>query len=248
VLIVATLAADPPAPSITLAGETAHAGCVTALLALTEQLSATFPANPFTDASVTAAVFPVVAPDVKLSEAGVAAMVNDGVATAPTVTTTTADALAAPLVPMTVTFSVPEVAAVVPIVSTLAAVPPALNAADAGASEHVPATFPLTVDTAHASPTVPAKLFTEATVIASVFPLVAPAISARAETAGVTMKLPSGFTTSDSTGEVAPTKVTSPEYTAVIAYVPATGKLSAAVAAVPAALKATADPSALPFE
>jgi len=220
-------------------------GSLAALPPVTEHASATAPANPFVDA--TEMLLVALAPGTTVAAPGVAVTVKPGVAAGVTETTITEEVSTVdPLVPVTVTSRTPAVPAVVLMVNTEFATAPELTTAEAGAIEQLPAAVPLAVLTEQPSATVPAKLFTEATVIESV-PL-APANSETLVADGVTVKLEGAVTTSARATEVEPTNVLSPEYTAVIPYVPAVGKLSADVAALPEALSATAAPRAVPLE
>jgi hypothetical protein len=242
---VATAVAFPPAANVTLTGESVQTGSLAALAPVTEQANDTLPANPFVDA--TEMLLVALAPEITVNAPGLAVTVKPGNAACATeITITDEVSTTEPLVPVTVTSRTPAVPAAVLIVSTAFVAEPKLTTADDGASEQLPAAVPLAVVAEQLSATVPAKLLTEATVTESV-PL-APAINERFVTAGVTVKLEGAVTTNASPAEVEPVKVLSPEYTAVIWYVPAVGNVSAEVDALPEGLNATAAPSAVPLE
>ena len=154
---------------MTLAGASVHTESLPALPPLTEQASDTLPANPFVDA--TEMLLVALAPETTLDAPGVAATVKPGEATCATETTIKEEvSTIEPLVPVTVTSRTPAVPAVGLIVSTEFAVKPGLMAAEAGASEQLPAAFPLAVLTEQLSATVPTKPLTDATVMESVVP------------------------------------------------------------------------------
>ena len=132
------------------------------------------PAKPLVELRASVSEFPVVAPDVKLSDgletpkvkvdepASTVTAIGDEVITVP------------PLLPVTVTLRAPLVPAVVLIVTTLAPVPPDVSATDAGLTEHVSPAVPLELVTEHVRATVPAKVFSEANATFAVLPVFAP--------------------------------------------------------------------------
>ena len=77
--IVRVELAVPPEVSVTGVVTEQVAGYIgLPLVAVIAQVTATEPEKPLTDVSVTAAVLPVVAPELKLSDDGVAANVKEG--------------------------------------------------------------------------------------------------------------------------------------------------------------------------
>jgi len=161
----------PPAVSVTLAGEAAQVPTGDPLTTVVVQPIVTVPAKPLTEATVITLVLPVVAPAAIFSVVGSGVSVKDDAvsvtAMAEEVTTVV------PLVPVTVTFNTPEVPGVVVMVNVLVPVPPEVRATGVVEAQ-VPAAVPLTLVTVQLTTTEPTKLFTEAKVIASVLPVVAP--------------------------------------------------------------------------
>jgi hypothetical protein len=185
VLIAITLAPVPPDVSATDAGLIEHVPAAVPLELATEHVRPTVPAKVFTEANVTLAVLPVVAPDIKLCDGFATLKVNAG-ALASTVTAIADEVTTVPpLLPVTVTLRTPLVPAVVLIVTTPAPIPPDASTTDAGLIKHVPAAVPLELATEHVSATVPAKVFAEANTTRELLPVVAP-----------DMRLSDGFVTS----------------------------------------------------
>ncbi len=181
------LVAVPPEAGVTELGLSEQVPAAVPLRFDTVQPRVTELAKPFTEATVIVSVTlaPVVVTARSEVEAGVT--VNVGPTTVTTIVDeeTTVD----PLVPLTVTFSVPLVFAVVFTVSVLVELPDAASVTEVGLREHVPAALPLALVTVQVSATVPAKLLTEAREIVAVLPVVAPALTVNALEPGVTVKL-----------------------------------------------------------
>ena len=207
----------PPAVSVTLEGETAHVGGYAAELMLSAQESATAPAKFPVEATVSVVVLPVVAPEVKLSEEGEELKVNEG---AVTVTVTVDVTVRLPLIPVTTTDSVPAPPTVLLLmVSVLMPVPPDVSVTEAGAREQVPAAVPVKVVTLQVRPTVPEKVFTDASVRLSMVELLDPDPSAGVVVVGVMLNRGPLTTT-----------VMADEVTVVLPLVPVTVTLSVPLA------------------
>jgi len=134
------------------------------------QESVTVPAKPFCDVSVI--MLGTLVPEATAAVVGFADIAKpEGVSVTTILLLVTT---VVPLVPVTVTFSVPAVPAVVVIVSTSVLEEPEVRASVPEASEQVPAAVPVAFATEQVMVTVPAKLSTEAMVMLSVLPVVAP--------------------------------------------------------------------------
>jgi hypothetical protein len=167
----------------------------------------TAPVKPPSDVNVIVDVLPVVAPDTNARLDGLADSVN-GVAA---VTLIVDDAVTVPFVPVTVTL--PEPTAVGVQVSVAVAVPPEVSATDSG-DKLQPAVF-----TGSVSVNVPANGAVDVNVITSVTGT--PTYPVRLDVAGVTENWPLVTTSEAAVAVVDVAYVVSPEYVAVIEYVPA---------------------------
>ena len=168
--VVGTEEPVPLAVSVTLVEEGLHVGRSEAVplpVNVMVQVRPTVPANPLAEARVTVSVLPDVAPGARVMVVGKAARVNDGVGTVTRMGAELA-ATSGPLAPNTVTTREPLVPAVVLMVSTLFPRLPEVSATEVGAREQVPAKVPVALAAEQVRAAVPAKLFTEASVMLSV--------------------------------------------------------------------------------
>jgi hypothetical protein len=160
--------------AVRVAGVAVQEPAAVPLVLVATQLTVTVPAKPLTEVRVTTLVLPVVAPEVRLSVSGKAAIVNEDAVRltvmAEDVTTVV------PLVPVTVTLRTPEVPGVVVMVSVLVPVPPEVSVTEPGDMAQVPAAVPPTLVTVQVDVTPPAKLLSDAKVTTSVLPVVTPEI------------------------------------------------------------------------
>lgn len=164
----------PPEVSATEFGVTEQVGVPPAtLLPEIEHVVVTVPTKPLTEVSCRLVVLP-------LRGADVTTVSGDGVAAAVklepvTVTSTAGDVITTPpLVPVTVTLRVPVVPTGVTILRVLTLEPPEVTETLLGCRLQVPDVLPVTAVTVQERFTVPVKPPTEAIVIPSVFPVVAP--------------------------------------------------------------------------
>jgi len=172
VMTVSVLVVVPAAARVTGVGAMEQ---VPSVEGVTEQVIATDPAKLLTEARVTTSVLPVVAPEINVMLALAGVTVNVG----PTTVTAIAELATTvlPDVPVTTTCIIPEVAAVGLIVRVVLPVPPEARVTEVGASEQVPVALPERLVTVQVVATAPAKVLTDAMVMRSVLPVVAPAAS-----------------------------------------------------------------------
>ena len=190
VIVTTGCAFVPPAVSVTVEGETEQPLPVTPV----EQLRLTVPAKLLTEVIVRLLVFPVVAPEVRLSVLGEVAIVKEG---GVTVTAIVAGTVMEPLVPVTTALKVPLLPGTVFTVTMLVPVPPEESDTGEVAEQVLPVVVPLAPVTAQVRATEPEKPFSEVRVTASVLPAVAPARTENDVLAGDRLKVGDVLITSD---------------------------------------------------
>jgi len=225
-LMEMTEAAVPPAGSVMDAGAALQAGGKAAEPVEMKQVRTTGPENPLTEVAVIVSVFPVVAPEVKLSVVDPGVRVKEDAVSVAVITGVGAVALVAPEVAAIDRLRTPLVPGVEVSVTVEVPVPPAVSVT--GVAVQAPAAVPLVLLAVQATVTVPAKPLVEVTVTGVVLPVVAPDATASVAVAGVSRK--PGLTT------VAVTVVDAVAETVEFAVVPLPVMVAVRTPLVPAAV------------